>query len=208
MKVAVLCEFSGVVRDAFINAGHDAISCDLFPTEAEGPHIQDDCRNHNWEGFDLIIGHPPCTFITNAGVRWLHEHVTSRNGKRPEIYGEARWSAMKEACEFFNWIKGLPCDRIAIENPIPHKYARELIGPYTQIIQPWMFGHEEMKSTCLWLKGLPALVPTNIVGPPPKDKEQRKRWMKVHYASPGPDRWKIRSRTFSGIADGMVAQWN
>ena len=162
MRVLVACEYSGRVRDAFINMGHDAVSCDLLPTEVDGPHIQGDVLeviNDNW---DLMVAHPPCTYITNAGVRHLHS-TPSKNGKLPKIHGQERWKLMYQACDFFNTLQNCDIPKICIENPVPHKYARERIGNYTQIIQPWQFGHGETKKTCLWLKGLPKLVPTNIV---------------------------------------------
>lgn len=198
MKVAVLCEFSGVVRDEFLKAGHDAISCDLLPTESPGPHIQGDCRDYDWSEYDLIIAHPPCTYLTNAGVRHLHEHVRSRNSKTAKVYGKERWFAMYKAAEFFNWFKLIKVKRIAIENPIPHKYARNIIGRYDQIVNPWQFGHGECKKTGLWLKNLPLLTPTKIV----EGREHR-----IHKMPPGKDRWKERSRFYPGIAAAMADQW-
>jgi hypothetical protein len=186
MRVLVACEFSGVVRDAFIARGHDAMSCDLLETERPGPHHQGDVRpllRHRW---DLVIAHPDCTFITNSGVRWLDRDID-------------RWKQMWAACEFFRECLGANANRVAVENPIPHKYAARWIGDaYTQAIQPWQFGHGETKATCLWLRGLTPLRPTNIVSG---------RKARVHRASPGPDRWKERSRTMQGIADAMAAQW-
>lgn len=186
MRVGVLGESSGLVRDAFIARGHDAISCDLLPTERPGPHYQGDMRAFLiMRSFDLLIGHPTCTRICNSGVRWLEE----RN----------LWKELDEACELFRFILFADAERIAVENPIPHKYALERIGQkYTQIIQPWQFGHGETKATCLWLKNLPLLVPTNIV---------EGRTPRVHHASPGPNRWKERSRTLQGIADAFATQW-
>lgn len=171
------------MRDAFIRRGFDAISCDLLPTESEGPHYQGDVRNILSNYWDLIIAHPTCTRLTNSGVRWLHERDL--------------WGDLKEACEFFNLFKG-KAKHVAIENPIPHKYARQWIGDYTQIIQPWQFGHGEQKAICLWLENLPPLVPTNIVG----GREQR-----IWKMSPGKDRWKERSRFFTGIGEAMAEQW-
>ena len=197
-RVLVACEFSGTVRDAFIRYGHDAISCDLLPTESPGPHITGDIRDVDLSQFDLMIAHPHCTYLTNAGVRHLHDSVASRNGVRAQVSGSERWVAMFEGAEFFNFLAAAPIRRIAIENPIPHKYARALIGRYTQLIQPWQFGHGETKATCLWLKNLPPLTPTNIV----EGREAR-----VHRMSPGPDRWKERSRTYKGIASAMAEQW-
>lgn len=200
MKVLVGCEFSGIVRDEFLKLGHSAVSCDILPSESPGPHYQGNLESflslrNDW---DLIIAHPPCTFLTNAGVRWLHDHVKSKNGKSPEISGKIRWKYMEEAASFFNFIKNFPCKRICIENPVPHKYAVEKIGKYSQIIQPWQFGHGETKKTCLWLKGLPLLKPTKIV---------EGRYARIHLMSPGPERSKERSRTYKGIAEAMAKQW-
>lgn len=206
MKVLVACEYSGKVRDAFLRRGHDAWSCDLLPTTSSNSdrHIQGDVRRILRQSWDLVIAHPPCTFLTNAGVRHLYS-IPTRNGVLAKIHGEARWEAMREAAAFFNLFKGC-APKVCIENPVPHRYARELIGGYSQIIQPWQFGHKQMKATCLWLEGLNPLVPTDIVGPPPKG-EARKAWQMVHRASPGPDRWKLRSTIFDGIADAMGEQW-
>lgn len=186
MKVGVICESSGRVRDAFLKRGHDAVSCDLLPTDSPGPHIQGDCREQNWAGFDLLICHPTCTYLCNSGVSWLHRDPS-------------RWDKMRDGARFFKWMMELPCSRIAVENPIMHKYAVEIIGRrQDQVVQPWMFGHGECKATCLWLKNLPTLKPTNIVS----GREQR-----LHRLPPGPDRWKLRSMTFQGIADAMAEQW-
>lgn len=196
MKVLVACEFSGIVRDAFAARGHEAWSVDLLETEKEGNHHQGDALEmiHS-QPWDLLIAHPPCTYLANSSVGWLHDHVPSKNGA---LTGSARWVEMFAAAEFFNALKNAPVDRIAVENPIPHKYARALIGKYSQIIQPWMFGHGETKATCLWLKNLPNLEPTIVVD----GRQQRSHW-----ESPGPDRWKNRSRTMQGIADAMAEQW-
>jgi site-specific DNA-cytosine methylase len=179
MKVAVLCEFSGTVRDSFIRRGHDAISCDLLPTEAPGPHIQGDLREHDWSSYDLIIAHPPCTHLAVSGSRWFKD-------KQPQ---------QAEALEFVRWIMALPVPRLALENPVSIISSR--IRKPDQIIQPWQFGHGETKATCLWLRGLPKLVPTNIV---------EGRAAKVHKCPPGPDRWKIRSKTYQGVAEAMADQ--
>jgi hypothetical protein len=194
MKVLIGCEYSGVVRDAFSAIGHDAISCDLLPTETQGVHYQGDILDLVNQQWDLAIFHPPCTYLTNAGVSWLH--------KRPE-----RWTFMREGAEFFSKLLESPIPRIAIENPIPHKYALEIIGrKYDQVIQPWMFGHLERKATCFWLKGLLPLRATDNVREQmlalPKREQQR-----LHYLPPSPDRWKLRSRTFAGIAQAMAEQW-
>lgn len=184
MRVLVACEFSGTVRDAFIRAGHDAMSCDLLPTEAPGPHYCGDVR-HILSGlhrgaWDLMIAHPPCTHLAVSGARWFKD-------KRYE---------QAAALDFVRLLLDAPIDRIALENPVSIISSR--IRKPDQIIQPWQFGHGETKATCLWLKGLPKLQPTNIVD----GRDNR-----VHRLPPGPDRWKERSRTFTGIADAMAAQW-
>ena len=184
-KVLVACEFSGIVRDAFIRNGHDALSCDLLPSETPGPHYQGDIKEVLNTEYDLIIAHPPCTRLANSGVRWLHE----RN----------LWKELDEACNFFKLFLNHPCQKIAIENPIPHKYAVERIGrKYDQVIQPWQFGHGESKAICLWLKNLPPLAPTKIE----QDREQR-----VWRMGPSEHRAKERSRFYGGIAEAMVDQW-
>jgi len=179
-KVAVLCEFSGTVRDAFIKAGHDAISCDLLPSDSLGPHIIGDIQEQDWSQYDLIIAHPPCTHLAVSGARWFKD-------KQEE---------QKEALSFVQWIMDLPCPRIALENPISVISSR--IKKPTQIIHPWQFGHGETKATCLWLKGLPKLTPTDIV---------EGRHPAVHKMAPSPDRWKKRSLTYPGIAAAMAQQW-
>lgn len=195
MKILVACEYSGRVRDAFISRGHDAMSCDLLPTETEGPHYQGDIFDLDLSTFDLMIAHPPCTYLTNSGVTWLH--------RDPE-----RWVHLDAAAAFFKRLLDAPIKRIAIENPIMHKYGKERIGGIrqSQVIQPWMFGHMEQKATCLWLKGLPLLRPTNNVREQMMQlpKNQRER---LHYLPPHPDRWKERSRTYQGVADAMAHQW-
>jgi hypothetical protein len=199
MNVLIACEYSGTVRDAFIRAGHNAISCDILPTEAPGPHHQGDVREYLTRSstplFDLLIAHPPCTRLTNAGVRWLGE----RN----------LWEEMRQGAAFFNWFQGpfLNIERRAIENPIMHRYARELCGDWTQTIQPWQFGEPQFKRTCLWLQNLPPLVPTLVLDPPKAGTDEHKAWSKVHRCPPGVDRAKIRSAFFPGIADAMAAQW-
>ena len=186
MKVLIACEFSGIVRDAFIAKGHDAVSCDLLPTEKTGPHIQGDVLEILDDGWDLMIAHPPCTYLCNSGVRWLWESIN-------------RWDKMKEAGMFFKTLLNALIPRIICENPIPHKYAiREIGCKYNQIIQPWQFGHGETKAACLWLKGLPELKPTNIV-------EGRKQ--RIWKMAKTPDRGKKRSITFQGIANAMAEQW-
>ena len=194
MKVLVACEYSGRVRDAFKVKGHDAWSCDLLPTDSPGQHYECDVREVLNDDWDLIIAHPECTYITNSGVCHLHKDA-------------ARWPKLFDACEFFKLFLNNKCERVCIENPIPHKYALGWIGrKYSQIVHPWQFGHPESKSTCLWLKGLPKLAEENNVKKEmmllPDNERQR-----LHYLPPSPDRWKIRSTTFQGIANGMANQW-
>jgi len=194
MRVLVACEYSGRVRDAFIALGHDAVSCDILPTDAPGPHYEGDVMDILHQDWDLMIAHPPCTYLCNSGVRWLYEK-------------EGRWEQMREAAKFFNDLQFAPIPRIAVENPVMHGHARELIGgPATQTVQPWQFGHMENKRTGLWLKNLPPLVETNNVKDAMKDMTYAEK-NKIHYASPGKDRWKLRSMTYQGIADAMAEQW-
>lgn len=197
MRVLVACEFSGTVRDAFRLQGHDAWSCDLLPTEVPGPHLQGDVREILDAGWDLLVAHPPCTYLSNAGVRHLHS-VPSRRGTLPSVHGTKRVAALCDAADLFLTLFEAPVIRICCENPIPNRYAKELIGEYSQLIQPWQFGHGEVKATCLWLRGLPPLVPTDIVS----GREPR-----IHRMSPGPHRARERSRTYPGIAWAMATQW-
>jgi hypothetical protein len=182
MNVLVACEFSGIVRDAFTARGHFAMSADLLPSERPGPHWQGDVMALLDVGFpwDLMIAHPPCTHLAVSGARWFKE-------KQHE---------QAEALEFVAQLLGAGIPRIALENPVSVISSR--IRKPDQVIQPYQFGHGETKATCLWLKNLPPLVPTNVVA----GREPR-----VHHASPGPDRWKERSRTLQGIADAMADQW-
>ena len=180
MKVLVACEFSGVVRDAFRQRGHDAISCDLLPTEHQGPHIQGDVVPHLSDGWGLMIAHPPCTHLAVSGARWFKYKLKEQ----------------EEALEFVRKLLNAPIPRIALENPISVISSR--IRKPDQIIQPWMFGHGETKATCLWLKNLPKLKPTNIV----EGREGR-----VWKMPPSLERWKNRSRTLQGIANAMADQW-
>ena len=186
MKVAVLCEFSGVVRDAFIRQGHHAISFDILDSESDfGPHCKIDILSvapEWWSQFDLIIAHPPCTFLAVSGARWFNK--------------PGRLQKQNAAINFVKYISLLPVKKIVIENPISvlsSKWRKP-----DQIIQPYMFGHGEVKATCLWLKGVSKLVPTDVV---------EGRLPRVHYCSPGKDRWKERSRTLIGIANAMASQW-
>jgi hypothetical protein len=199
VRVLVACEFSGVVRDAFTAAGHEALSCDLLPTESPGPHYQGDVRELFSEGWDLMIAHPPCTYLSNAGVRHLHS-IPSRNGVLPKVHGEERWQAMREGAQLFRDLMNAPIPRIAVENPIMHKYAIAEIGRrQDQVVQPWMFGEPVQKAIGLWLVGLPLLLATG-----PFDQE---RHQLVHKMSPSPDRAKKRSVFFPRVAQAMAEQW-
>ncbi len=195
MKILVACEFSGTVRDAFLKKGHDAISCDILEGEGDGPHYQGDIRDILYNGWDLIIAHPPCTYLANSGVSWLHKD-------------ETRWPKLDEAAKFFNLFLNLPNQKICVENPIMHKYAKERIGNrnQSQVIQPWMFGHLEQKATCLWLRGLPLLKETKNVKEDMLALTSAER-QKLHWLPPSPNRWKLRSKTYQGIADAMADQW-
>ena len=180
MKILVACEFSGIVREAFARLGHEAWSCDLLPTERPGNHIQDDVLNHLHKGWDLMVGHPPCTDLAVSGSR----HFVEKHDKQ------------ERALAFFEFLWNAPIHRICLENPIG--IISTQIGKPTQIIQPWQFGHGETKGTCLWLKNLPPLTPTNLV----PGREAR-----IHKMPPSKDRWKKRSYTLQGIADAMASQW-
>ena len=182
MKILVACEYSGVVRDAFRARGHDAMSCDLLPTDAPGPHYQGDVFDIINDGWDLMVAHPPCTHLAVSGARHFAAKQTS--------------GVQQEALDFVQRLMNAPIERIALENPISIISSR--IRKPDQIIQPWQFGHGETKATCLWLKNLPKLQPTNIVD----GREAR-----VHRMPPSADRWKLRSTTYRGIADAMAAQW-
>lgn len=201
MRVLVACEYSGRVRDAFIRAGHDAMSCDILETEVPGPHHQGDIRDVLDEGWDLMIAHPPCTRLTNSGVRWLKVPPPGKTL-------DQMWADLEEAADFYKLLRDAPIPRKAIENPIMHCYARERVqAGHRQVVQPWWFGEPAFKATGLELIGLPDLRPTNVLVRPAKGTDEYKRWSAIHLATPGPNRWKNRSRTFQGIADAMADQW-
>jgi hypothetical protein len=182
MRILIACEYSGRVRDAFIAAGHDAVSCDLLPTEVPGPHYQGDVRDVIAGGWDMMICHPPCTHLAVSGAR----HFAAKKAS----------GVQDEALDFVRLLFDAPIPKIALENPVSIISSR--IRKPDQIIQPWQFGHGETKATCLWLKGLPKLSPTNIV----EGRNDR-----IHKMPPSPNRWKERSRTYEGIAQAMAAQW-
>ena len=182
MRVLIACEFSGRVRDAFIAKGHDAMSCDLLSSDMPGPHYQGDVLDILDDGWDLMIAHPPCTHLAVSGAAWFAE-------KRAD-------GRQQHAIDFFMQLANADISKIAVENPVSimsTKWRKP-----DQIVQPWMFGHGETKATCLWLKNLPKLHPTDIVD----GREQR-----LHRLPPSPDRWKLRSITYQGIADAMAEQW-
>ena len=195
MRVLVACEYSGTVRDAFRARGHHAMSCDLLPTDVDGPHYQGDVRDIINDGWDLMVAHPPCTYLCSSGLHW---------NKR--VPGRAQLT--EEALEFVRYLLGAPIPRIALENPIGCIGTR--IRKADQTIQPWQFGHDASKATCLWLKNLPALVPTTVIEP--RIVDGKKRWGNQtdsgqNRLPPSEDRWKIRSETYTGVAEAMAAQW-
>jgi hypothetical protein len=197
MKVLVACEFSGVVRDAFRARGHDAMSCDLLPTEAEGPHYQGDVRDVLADGWDLMIAHPPCTYLATSGLHW-NRRIAGRAAKT------------EAALDFVRLLMDAPIERICIENPVGAVSTH--IRKPDQIIQPWQYGHPESKTTCLWLKGLPALRATNVLTATRFQANGRPLWNNQtsggqNKYGPSPDRWKLRSRTYEGIARAMAEQW-
>lgn len=195
MRVLIGCEYSGVVRDAFIRAGHDAMSCDLLPTESPGPHYQGDIRDVLDYPWELAIFHPPCTYLSVSGMHW-----TTRGLRDPQL--------TEDALEFVRRLMCAPIKRIAIENPVSIISSR--IRKPDQIIQPWQFGNDASKATCLWLQGLPTLRPTRLIAP--RIVNGRKRWGNQtdsgqNKLAPSSDRWKKRSETFAGIAEAMAEQW-
>jgi len=195
MKVLVACEYSGTVRDAFTAKGHEAVSCDLLPTDKPGPHYQGDVQDIIKDGWDLMIAHPPCTYLSVSGMHW-----TSRGLRDPQL--------TEDALSFVRLLLGAPIKRIALENPVSVISSR--IRKPDQIINPWQFGHDASKKTCLWLKELPLLKPTQIVEP--RMVNGKARWGNQtnsgqNRLGPSEDRWKIRSETYVGIANAMAEQW-
>ena len=203
MKVLIACEYSGAVRDAFIKRGHDAMSCDLLPTDVDGPHYQGSVADILNDGWDLMIAHPPCTYLAVSGNRWLYNKDGSKN--------EERWANRREALDFVRLLMDAPIKRIAVENPVS-VISSEIRKP-DQIIQPWQFGDEAQKTTCLWLKNLPKLKPTKIVGKGEfvtfKSGKKHPAWYAEAFAKAKTkaERQKLRSKTFQGIADAMADQW-
>ena len=195
MKILVACEYSGTVRDAFIRGGHEAMSCDLLPTDAPGPHYQGDVMDIIGDGWDLMVAHPPCTYLSVSGMHW-----TTRGLRDPQL--------TEDALEFVRQLMAAPIPRIAIENPVSVISSR--IRKPDQIITPYQFGHDASKKTCLWLKGLPLLRPTQFIEP--RIVNGKPRWGNQtdsgqNKLPPSADRWKIRSETYTGIANAMADQW-
>jgi hypothetical protein len=195
MKILVACEYSGRVRDAFIGGGHEAMSCDLLPTDAPGPHYQGSVLDILNDGWDLMIAHPPCTYLSVSGMHW-----TTRGLRDPKL--------TEDALDFVNILLNAPIEKIALENPISIISSR--IRKPNQIIQPYEYGHDASKKTCLWLKNLPPLMPTKIIEP--KIVGNKKIWGNQtasgqNKLAPSKDRWKIRSETYQGIAEAMAQQW-
>ena len=192
MRILIACEYSGTVRDAFIAKGHDAMSCDLLPTDKEGPHYQGDVFDIIGDGWDMMIAHPPCTHLAVSGARWFKDKAREQ----------------EQALDFVRALLNADIPRIALENPI--SIISSKVRKPDQIVQPWQFGHDASKSTCLWLKDLPKLVPTSLVAP--RIVNGKKRWANQtdsgqNRLTPSEDRWKIRSETYSGIAKAMADQW-
>lgn len=192
MKILIACEYSGTVRDAFIRRGHDAMSCDLLPTDVPGPHYQSDVANIINDGWDMMIAHPPCTYLCSSGLHW--------NKRRPE-----RAIQTEEALQFVQFLLSANISKIALENPIGCISTR--IRKPNQTIHPWQHGHPESKATCLWLKGLPCLTSTNVLTLPESGRWANQTPSGQNKLGPSTDRWKIRSETYKGIAEAMAEQW-
>lgn len=208
MRVLVACEYSGRVRNAFRKLGHDAWSCDLEPSDDNSPyHYHGDVQNFLWDGdWDLLIGHPPCTYLTNAGARWFKhpdipkDHPPRRDMPHPQYPN--RWHDRDDAIDFFLLLADCPIPKKCLENSKPSRYAMGRVGRYDQVVHPWHFGENYSKGACLWLQGLDPLVATHTredYDEPP----QQKCWTEA----PGPDRWKRRSTTYQSVADAMAEQW-
>ena len=192
MRILVACEYSGVVRDAFIRGGHTAMSCDLLPTDAPGPHYQGDVFDVITDGWDMMVAHPPCTYLSVSGMHW-----TTRGLRDPKL--------TENALAFVRLLLDAPIKKIALENPVSIISTR--IRKPEQIIQPWWFGHDASKKTCLWLKNLPPLEPTDKLPGDNKTRRANQTPSGQNKLGPSADRWKLRSATYQGIADAMVMQW-
>lgn len=203
MRVLVACEESQAVANAFRSRGHEAYSCDILDCSGGHPewHIKDDVLNHLDDGWDMMIAHPVCRRLTNAGARWLHKPPKDKTLVE-------MWSGLFKGAEFYCRLRDAKITKKCIENPIMHKHAKEIINPgYRQVVQPWWFGDEAFKATGFELIGLPDLIPTNKLIPPKPGTEEHKKWSFIHRMSPGPERERLRSKTFQGIAEAMADQW-
>jgi len=192
MKILVACEYSGAVRDAFIAQGHDATSCDLLPTDAPGPHYQGSVIDILGDGWDLMVAHPPCTYLSVSGMHW-----TTRGLRDPQL--------TQDALAFVQTLMNAPIKRIAIENPV--SVISSHIRKPDQIVQPWWFGDDASKKTCLWLQNLPLLTPTNMLEGDSKTRRGNQTASGQNKLPPSKDRWKLRSVTYQGIANAMAQQW-
>jgi hypothetical protein len=204
LRVLIGCATSCVALDAFLELGHDAWQCDILPADkSTNRHIQDDIRNVLGWGWDLLlVSNPPCTRLCNSGVRWLSKPPRGRTI-------EEMWAELDEGASLFSDCLNAPIPHVAVENPIMHKHARERIVDIVkpQIVQPWWFGDPVFKATGLYLRNLPPLQPTNKLTPPEPGTEEHKKWSLIFRAPPSPDRWKIRSKTFPGMAQAWAMQW-
>ena len=193
MRALIACEYSGTVRDAFRKLGWYAMSCDILPTDVPGEHHQGDVRELMAQPWDIIIAFPPCTYLCSSGMHW-----TTRGLRDPKL--------TEDALDFVRYLLGADCKHIAIENPVGAISTR--IRKPDQIIQPWQFGHPESKTTCLWLKNLPLLVPTNVLQKPASGRWENQTPNGQNKLGPSKDRWKLRSATYQGIANAMASQWS
>jgi len=205
LRILIGCETSGVVRRAFAARGHDVWSVDLLPAEdGSNRHITGDVRDHLHDGWDLLaVFHPPCTRLCNSGVRWL---TTPPKGRTRD----QMWAELRDGADLFGAVWNAPVPRVAVENPVMHRHAKALIPNYAspaQTVQPWWFGEPAFKATSFYLRGLPPLTATQRLTPPRPGTAEHRAWSWVHRAPPGPDRWRLRSRTFDGIAQAMADQW-
>lgn len=202
MTWLIACERSGIIRDAMLAQGIDAVSCDLKPTRRPGPHIQGDALEQIQRRWAGVIAHPVCKRLTNAGSKHLYIGMRKENGIDPQ-----KWQDMLDGAKFFNAFKKANANHIAIENPIMHCHARALCGSLKPFVQPWWMGDEAFKATGFWRYNLPPLEPTNKLTPPKPGTEEHKRWSVIHRMAPGPDREEKRSQTFPGIAHAIATQW-
>ncbi|MFT2213095.1 hypothetical protein ACLJYM_14525 [Rhizobium giardinii] len=205
MRVLIGCETSGRMRRAFTDLGHDAWSCDLLPADdGSNRHIVCDVRELLTDGWDLLaVMHPPCTRLCNSGVRWLTKPPAGKTHAQ-------MWADLAEGAALFSDCWNAPVERVAVENPVMHRHAKERIRNYqppAQTVQPWWFGDPAFKATSFYLRNLPPLTATNRLTPPAVGTDEHKRWSAVHRAPPSADRWKIRSETFPGMAAAAAAQW-